>query len=1253
MDYPLEQLDPERFQKVCQALLLEEFPHAHFLPLGQPDGGRDGFSPLPGRRSGRKARVVFQMKFLRDPSTLPSLRARRKWVLDAVQEELPNIEALASEGADHYRFITNVRGSGSRRKGSIDQLDSALADLPIPADAWWRDDLITRLDRAWDIKWHYPELLTGQDLLRVLLSHTKDPDSERRDATLRAFLEQERYSDDKVKFKQVGLENSLLDLFVDLPLNPTRLDAKSSQRIARALAALEVDYESGSDGNDQTYFGHYVDHENHIRWREPSPGPAAGFLLHDSCSALAPRLVIEGAPGQGKSTVSQYVCQVHRCRLLNAEDLQRIPPQHQSGAVKFPLRVDLRDLASWLHGRNPFGTEDDDSGLTTKRTLETFLATQIEISSGGAAFSVSDLHTLARESSLFLALDGLDEVADIQERERVVAEATAAIGRLEKICLSLQVLITSRPAAFENSPGFSPDRFVYLDLAALTESALSAYSEKWIAARNLDPKSARDVRRVIGEKLEAPHMKDLARNPMQLAILLSLVHQRGPSLPDKRTALYDSYVDLFFDREAEKTPHVAEHRELLMEIHQYLGWTLHSEAETGNTQGSISDARLRALLRGYLKHEEKDEALVDDLFAALVERVVAIVSRVQGTYEFEVQPLREYFAARFLYDTAHHSSPGNEKAGDKTDRFDALARNFYWLNVTRFFAGCFSKGELLSLVERLQALAEEDGFRQTDHPRKLSSMLLADWVFAQHPRSMKAVVDIVLRDVATRADSERANDVVMLPPGSGKAEVAERCWELWKQNLPNDRSLVVAQTLSANSDASAIDQRWKKELKAKRGKGRTRWLERGLWTGSLARLSTESVQSVVKDDSIGLRDIPRLTALLRSGHARPYETDPSLTDFAVQGILGHRVGFYRPDRPARGLLEAINQISQNLRRPVEMRRGRLLNVERVIAPTGGFPDHLQPLLSLVRITNKQSQFSPKAWYSSLDPWDQVVEELRRHCGETLTSIELAACASGIRAADERGSLGEGFFDQAHSLVHRARYARLRAGNGDWWRHQLQEAETDLDRVFLATLFFSWAGRRALRAEVGLFDKWMRESSVDTRSSVNRMVSSALSAYGSASSNAQRLSLKELEAVDLHPTTFLVLSHRMGTPYPSEELVGLLFERVFADASELDSITHFYAAQGALALAVRNPRRWPEALQTIKAAYTAEVPVGRHLRYESQREEIPVALARGVVEDWKSYPLAIVNLAEESCRRDVGKRMQTLKSIARKQSWEWL
>src|SRR5262249_51686052 len=152
---------------------------------------------------------------------------------------------------------------------------------------------------------------------------------------------------------------------------------------------------------------------------------------------------------------------------------------------------------------------------------------------------------------------------------------------------------------------------------------------------------------------------------------------------------------------------------------------------------------LHNLLRKYLSNEGYDQSLANVLFTGMVERVVALVSRVQGTYEFEVQPLREYFAARYLYETAPYSPPGNEKKGTKPERFDAISRNFYWLNVARFYAGCYSKGELPSLIDSLEELMQEEGYRYLSHPRNLAVMLLSDWVFTQHPKSVQQVLDLI------------------------------------------------------------------------------------------------------------------------------------------------------------------------------------------------------------------------------------------------------------------------------------------------------------------------------------------------------------------------------------------------------------------------------------------------------------------------------------------------------------------------------
>jgi hypothetical protein len=82
VDYHLETLGDERFQKLCQAILTTTYPNVQCLPVGQPDGGRDG---LIRRRSGNSAHdmSVFQVKFVKDPNS----RDARDLVESVIQSE--------------------------------------------------------------------------------------------------------------------------------------------------------------------------------------------------------------------------------------------------------------------------------------------------------------------------------------------------------------------------------------------------------------------------------------------------------------------------------------------------------------------------------------------------------------------------------------------------------------------------------------------------------------------------------------------------------------------------------------------------------------------------------------------------------------------------------------------------------------------------------------------------------------------------------------------------------------------------------------------------------------------------------------------------------------------------------------------------------------------------------------------------------------------------------------------------------------
>lgn len=1070
MSYAFELLGPERFQYVCQSLLLESYPDTQCLPVAQPDGGRDAFT----LDASKEIEHVFQVKYVRSPDSWNDVV---EWLEGVVDLEIDKVVKLAERGAKRYFLLTNSHGTAHLDKGSVDRLQAQLNRLPIPAVCWWREDLSRRLDNAWNIKWRYPELLTGQDLLRVLVESKLSGETLRRSASVRAFITDQLAREGEVKFKQVELQNRLLDLFVDVPLGYEEERVSSSVRYYRAAVfrgtSLRLEPLTIAKSNARvSSFGAY---------REDIGYPAAAFLLDGHIQRTIKKVVIEGAPGQGKSTISQYICQVHRLKMLNKPEAANLAAAERLAAVRLPFKVDLRDLAAWLDRLDPFALEPSDGPPAHwVKSLESFLAAQVRYHSGGSDFSVSDLIAVFEVSAVLIVFDGLDEVGKRQQRQAVIEEIVTGIRRLEANCRDLQIVVTSRPAAFAMSPGLPASEFAHFSLAQLPRDIIDKYAEKWIRAKGLQPHESKDVRRILRDKLNAPHLRDLARNPMQLAILLSLIHTRGSSLPDKRTALYDSYMELFFNREAEKSKVVRDHRALLVDIHRFLGWELHARSETGKGRGSIGADELQRLVYDYLDKHEHDKSLATELFDGMIERVVAIVSRVEGTYEFEVQPLREYFAARHLYETAPYSPPGNEKHGTKLDRFDALARNFYWLNVVRFYAGCYSVGELSSLIDGLKALAEDTNFRYISHPKTLAATLLSDWVFAQNPRSVKEALHFILDGsglpfyMASFQRRRMDRSYLELPNEAGRKELLDRAFAVLEDTRRGGNRLAFHQSIdiiNQNRGSPDLKERWLSVLSSCRSHSeRTRWLDIGVNLGYVGQAGVCELDALYNGHSIGEDEIQ---GLLRSGKASWLESSGARFSQALAAIA--RTTMWLGGSKNRHLLEALTTLldpeiySYLFSQPEGM---SALEAIRSAVPwkVGDFESLATPRSEETAagwriydsLTNELAK-PVSSWATQIGPWSTIVEPLRDLVGDRGVPLFLSAIAANIRSPQEQCVDSNALLDRTKPLARRVRYARMRAGQSAWWQKQLVAAKSSEDIELILTVITMWASTSTIAA----------------------------------------------------------------------------------------------------------------------------------------------------------------------------------------------
>ena len=831
--------------------------------------------------------------------------------------------------------------------------------------------------------------------------------------------------------------------------------------------------------------------------------------------------------------------------------------------------------------------------------------------------------------------------------------------------MSLQVVVTSRPAAFANSPGMPDDTFPCIQLIAITRPIIDAYVERWIAARHVPDRDAAEMRRILREKLDQPHLRDLARNPMQLAILLTLVHTRGASLPDKRTALYDSYVELFFSREAAKSEVVRNYREMLTDIHGYLAWTLHVEAELGGDGGRIASDRLERLVAEYLTAEGHDASIpAAALFKGVVERVVALVSRVQGTYEFEVQPLREYFAARYLYNTAQYSPAGGEKPGTLPDRFDGMVRNFYWLNVARFYAGCFNKGELPSLVERLQDLKRDPGFSRLSHPRILAATLLSDWVFAQHPKSLRDVVGIVIDGIGLRyvlAETSRRQGhgtTLSLPSQSGRQELLEHCFASLGANPPTDFVLDLMDLMRANWTDRGIDM-WRTALSDAEVRDRTRWLDYGRLLGISAEIDTATYTGYISED---LADRQRLRTTFYARRFDCVTNSPELTSALREAILDREIEGFRNRRHA-DMLEQFawfvngDQYSIAFRSPEPM---PLQGAWRDRYRSFGDDDkeaEVREQLSLgewddvtafIALATRQSERPCGEWIASLDPWDAIIEDGRKRYGERWCWFYLANAGCRIRSQSEKCAEFGDMLDPSVSLARRARYARLRAGAPQWWRGQLSQCQRGIHGAFALLVLMTWGSARTIgmcvdeveRISVQLTPqewKWTSDGLVD-----------ALAHLGE--DGGERTARFEMAAL---PTRMSVRAATLLTMRSNGETARNLQARFLDDYEGDDRVVLGLIQDGVITRIMESngSMDWNKALETVRRIYRAGVLPRRHMYHRTRNAiSMPLEVANEILDHAESYPSFLIGVSESVCRRHTSEAIVPVGKRAKDERW---
>lgn len=812
--YLYERLGDKRFQQLCGALVLERFPDVAVFPVGEKDGGRDMVSGTGENRT------VLQVKFSGD---------RRKktatWMKAQINGEAANIERLVEEGCKRYILLTNVEGGAAQGSGSRDEVEKELTALSkkynVEMSCFWSSDLDAWVDDApWEIKLAYVDMLAGTDALFALLTSMNLEGGEKRDRDVLVTYVGTHWSRDRrVKFRQIDLVSDLLpDLFVDV----TALRS----RIPRGMTLPLVEVERTAE--------HLLD------------------------KATPPLTLIEGVPGQGKSTLAQYVAQVYRATFLGRDELKasgETLPATETEDLRVPFRIDLADYAEWATGGDPFAVTEPDPKKKPKPprriTVEDFLLDHVEAAAPGHDLDAGDIHSILDRFPTQVVFDGLDEVASPELRQILINEIDGFISRwVQARPGNMRVLVTTRP----NASGLAepaPDLFQRLELQPLTEAIRKRYLRQWVIAQQIDATERRSLERIFGERTAAPHVAQLASNPMQLTILLHLIRTKGDSLPTARTSLYRAYMDLFLAREAAKTRAVLDNLSDLEEATAFIGWFMHALTEVDATSTRLPGARIIREMTMYLASVQKSTDGVQGLFEALRDRVWVLTSKHTDTYEFDVQSIREFFTARFLYEFAQsENGHGYEPANALVE----LLPRSYWSNAARFLAGHFQAREIPHVADLIEErLVDVHGARQI---RTTLWTLLADGIFKERPPAQNRVAKMLSDDLTIRFVAPEIVRGSTLPTvardfgGTVLSDVLQG--EVTKDPAsPMTRSrMTVAVSLG---DPQDLEVWWQSELGKAAGKPtETDWLVAGGYRRFATSLPATTVDALALDTPAGV-----------------------------------------------------------------------------------------------------------------------------------------------------------------------------------------------------------------------------------------------------------------------------------------------------------------------------------------------------------------------------------------------------------------
>ncbi|MEU9137071.1 hypothetical protein AB0D33_14075 [Streptomyces sp. NPDC048404] len=693
MKFDLYRLGPREFENLTQAIAVAELgPDTVIYGMG-PDGGREV------TQSDEEVYTVLQAKY---KETSGNAQSEATWLIKELRKEFTEWRESEKRERKPQKFIiaTNVTLSATPKSGGIDRVAKVMKEecQKLEIEEWiiWHSENINRfLERHPGIRTSYAAWILPGDILSAIYEDVSKRNSESVRA-IRSYVPKELLNDRYANLDQAGSADDrtvpLADVFFDVPigLSQERNTAGKQQRCLKTLInACDVRHST-------------VENSAMADDAERIPRPRN-------------RIVLVGGPGQGKSTVSQFLCQLYRAQLVKDTSSMRNPEVRAAvsqinaqatregllpKARRWPINIPLTRFADELAQRKCSNLLD-------------YIAQRVSETSASRVSSV-DIRDWLQKFPWLLILDGLDEVPASSNRTQVLSHISAFQLEADEMNADLVVVATTRPQGYTDD--FSPKHYAHYYLTALDTDSALGYGRKLADARhgNSSDRVARLMARLERAAAE-PSTAHLMATPLQVTIMAVLLDRVGKA-PKDRFTLFADYYRVIFERELEKEGSannlLRDHKTDIDSIHADVGLLLQTRSErSGETESRITVDELDTIINDRLVSEGHEgtelEGLTSAISRAATHRLVFLVPSRDGEVSFEIRSLQEFWAADALMNCSE------DEIGR---RLRMMAVSSHWRNVLLFALGnIFAtrrnnlRDSIVALVSELNAYSEEFG----------------------------------------------------------------------------------------------------------------------------------------------------------------------------------------------------------------------------------------------------------------------------------------------------------------------------------------------------------------------------------------------------------------------------------------------------------------------------------------------------------------------------------------------------------------